>query len=131
MTEENQIATEVIACAIRVHRALGAGLLEKVYQECLFYELNKAGIYVKKEYVLPIKYDGIVLESGLRIDLLVEDKLVVELKSVDEINDVHMAQTLTYLKLSDCKLGLIINFNVALLKQGIKRIINNPVSVSN
>ena len=128
MIEENQIATEVIACAIRVHRALGPGLLEKVYQECLFYELNKAGISVKKEFMLPIKYDGIELESGLRIDLLAENKLVIELKSVDEINDVHMAQTLTYLKLSGCKLGLIINFNVALLKQGIKRIINTPVA---
>lgn len=128
MIEENQIATEVIACAIRVHRALGPGLLEKIYQECLSYELNKAGISVKKEYILPIKYDGIELESGLRIDLLVENKLVIELKSVDEINDVHIAQTLTYLKLSGCKLGLIINFNVALLKQGIKRIINTPVT---
>ena len=128
MIEENQISTEVIDCAIRVHRALGPGLLEKVYQECLFYELNKAGISVKKEFMLPIKYDGIELESGLRIDLLAENKLVIELKSVDEINDVHMAQTLTYLKLSGCKLGLIINFNVALLKQGIKRIINTPVA---
>jgi len=128
MKELNNISAEIIACAMRVHRALGPGLLEKVYQECLFYELNKAGISVKKEFMLPIKYDGIELESGLRIDLLVENKLVIELKSVDEINDVHMAQTLTYLKLSGCKLGLIINFNVALLKQGIKRIINTPVA---
>ncbi len=129
MTEENKIATEVIACAIRVHRALGPGLLEKVYHECLFYELKKAGFLVQKEFSLPIKYDGIELESGLRIDLLIENKLIIELKSVDEINDIHLAQTLTYLKLSGCKLGLIINFNVALLKQGIKRIINTPVAI--
>ncbi len=128
MDEENKIATEVIACAIRVHRALGPGLLEKVYHECLFYELKKSGLSTHKEFMLPIRYDGIELESGLRIDLIVENKLIVELKAVDELNDVHLAQTLTYLKLSNCKLGLIINFNVALLKQGIKRIINTPVA---
>jgi len=128
MVKENKIATEVIACAIRVHRALGPGLLEKVYHECLFYELKKSGLSVQKEFMLPIRYDGIELESGLRIDLIIENKIIVELKAVDELNDVHLAQTLTYLKLSNCKLGLIINFNVALLKQGIKRIINTPVT---
>ena len=130
MYEENKIATEVIACAIRVHRELGAGLMEKVYQECLAYEFKKVGLEFQQEVNVPIKYDGIELSTGLRVDLLVQNKLIIELKAVDEITDVHIAQTLTYMKLCKCKLGLIINFNVPLLKEGIKRLINTPAPIT-
>lgn len=121
---ENEIAKIVIGRAIEVHRALGPGLLESAYQECLFYELQNEGFKVEKEKSMPLVYKEINIDCGYRIDLLVENKLVVELKSVDELNDVHLAQTLTYMKLGDYKLGLLINFNVNLLKAGIKRLIN-------
>ena len=121
---ENDIATKIIGCAIDVHKSLGAGLLESAYQECLYYKLKKEGLTVEKEKPMPLVYENVKLECGYRIDLLVENKVVIELKSVDSLNDVHMAQTLTYMKLGNYKLGLLINFNVTLLKQGIKRIIN-------
>jgi GxxExxY protein len=130
MIEENKIATEIIACAIRVHRALGPGLLEKAYQECLLHELTKSGLKVEKEKLVTFIYDEVKIDCGYRIDLLVEDKVIIELKAVEDISDVHLAQTLTYVKLSNCKLGLIINFNVSLLKQGIKRIINTHSAIS-
>ena len=130
MNEENQIATEIIACAIRVHRVLGPGLLERAYQECLVHELKKSGLQVEKEKTMPLIYDEIQVDTGYRIDLLIENKVIIELKAVTEITDIHIAQTLTYLKLSECKLGLIINFNVILLKQGIKRLINTPSAIS-
>lgn len=109
---------------MEVHSVLGPGLLEKAYQECLFYKLNKAGLYVEKEKPMPLVFEDVRLECGYRIDLLVENKLVLELKCVDALNDVHLAQTLTYMKLGDYKLGLLINFNVARLKEGIKRVVN-------
>ncbi|MFM7022488.1 MAG: GxxExxY protein [Flavobacteriales bacterium] len=129
MEIENNIATEIIACAIRVHRELGPGLLEKAYTECLFHELKKSGLSVEKEKTMPLIYDGIEIESGYRIDLIVENRVIIELKAIDQIIDIHVAQTLTYLKLSKCKLGLIINFNTSLLKHGIKRIINTPIGI--
>ena len=123
--DENQISKIIIGKAIEVHRALGPGLLESAYQECLYYELTTEGLSVEKEKPMPIVYKDIRLDHGYRIDLLVEDKVVIELKSVDRLIDVHTAQILTYLKLGDYKLGLLINFNVGLLKEGINRYVNN------
>lgn len=124
---ENEIAKRVIGLAIEVHKALGPGLLESAYQECLFYKINKEGLKVEKEKPMPLVFEEVKLECGYRMDLLVENKLVVELKSVEALNNVHMAQTLTYMKLGNYKLGLLINFNVTLLKHGIKRIINGTL----
>ncbi len=121
---ENEIATKVINCSIKVHKELGPGLLEKVYEEALCYMLRKEGLKVEKQKELPIFFDGVKLESVYKLDLLVEDKLIIELKSVESLSDIHLAQTLTYLKLGGLKLGLLINFNVSLLKNGIKRVIN-------
>ena len=121
---ENELSKQVIGIGIDVHRALGPGLLESAYKECLFYKLTKAGLYVEKEKSMPLVYEEVKLDCGYRIDLLVENKLVIELKAVEALNDVHLAQTLTYLKLGNYKLGLLINFNVALLRNGIKRIVN-------
>lgn len=122
---ENELSRIVFDCALRVHQNLGPGLLESAYEECLFYELKKTGIEVQKQKPLPLVYEEIKLDIGYRIDLIVENKLIVEIKSVESLNDVHFAQLLTYLKLTDCKLGLLINFNVNLIKNGIKRIVNN------
>lgn len=122
---ENELSNKVLGLAIKVHSALGAGLLEKTYQECLFYEITKAGIFCEKEKPMPLVYEDVKLDCGYRIDLLVENKLVLELKSADMLNDVHLAQTLTYLKLGKFKLGLLINFNVSMLKNGIKRVVNS------
>jgi len=124
MELENSLATKIIGLAIKVHKELGPGLLESVYKECLFYELKKAGIFVEKEKSLPVIYDGEELECGFRLDLFVSTKVIIEIKSTKQINDIYLAQLLTYLKLSECKLGLLINFNVLLLKDGIKRVIN-------
>lgn len=123
---ENEISNVIIGKAIKVHKFLGPGLLESAYQECLLYELKNSGLSVEKEKSLPIIYEEIKLDHGYRIDLLVENKLVIEIKSVDFLLDVHTAQILTYLKIGGYKLGLLINFNVSLLKQGIKRFINTP-----
>jgi GxxExxY protein len=122
---ENELSGLIIGLAIKVHRRLGPGLLESSYQECLYYEIRKAGILVEKQKNLPLVYEDVKLECGYRVDLLIEKKVVVEIKSVEALNDVHLAQVLTYLRLSDCKLGLLINFNVLLLKDGIKRVVNN------
>ncbi len=119
-----ELTKEVIGVAIKVHKALGPGLLESAYKEVLFYELKKNGFNVRKEVPMPLIYEEVKLDCGYRIDLLVNNELVIELKSVDALNDVHMAQILTYMKLGNYKLGLLINFNVALLKNGIKRVIN-------
>lgn len=121
---ENEIAGKVIGCAIKVHRALGPGLLENSYQECLFYEISQSGLYVEKEKPMPLVYEQVKLDCGYRLDLLIENKLVIELKAVETLDDVHLAQILTYLKLGNFRLGLLINFNVTLLKNGIKRVIN-------
>jgi GxxExxY protein len=121
---ENEIANKIIGLAIEVHSALGPGLLESAYQECLFYKIGKSGMKVEKEKPMPLIFEEVKLECGYRIDLLVENKLVIEFKSVEALNDVHLAQTLTYMKLGNYKLGLLINFNVALLKNGIRRVVN-------
>lgn len=121
---ENEIANKVIGLSIDVHRALGPGLLESAYKESLYYKIRKDGLYVEKEKAMPLIFEEVKLDCGYRIDLIVENKLVIEIKSVDGLNDIHLAQTLTYLKLGNYKLGLLINFNVILLKEGIKRIIN-------
>jgi GxxExxY protein len=122
--EENKITKKIIGAAIEVHKALGPGLLESAYQECLFFELKSLGFKVKKEISLPIVYKEIKLNHGYRIDLLVENTIVLELKTVEKFTDVHSAQILTYMKLGDYPLGLLINFHTKLLKNGIKRFIN-------
>lgn len=122
---ENELSEIVIGCAIKVHKALGPGLLESAYEECLYYEITKTGLKAEKQKTLPLVYEEVKLDCGYRIDLLVENKLIVELKAVDALNDVYLAQVLTYLRLSNCKLGLLINFNVGKLKDGIRRIVNN------
>jgi len=124
MQVENDLATEVIGSAITIHRALGPGLLESAYKECLFYELISKGLYVEKEKPLPLIYKEIKMDCGYRLDLLVENKIIVEVKAVEALNDVHLAQVLTYLKVSGCKLGLLMNFNVLKVKDGVRRIIN-------
>lgn len=124
MIHENQITEAIIGCAIKVHKALGPGLLESAYQECLFYELKKAGLKVDKEIPLPLIYEEVKLDCGYRVDLMVENCIIVELKAVEELTDIHLAQVLTYLKLADCKLGLLINFNVTQLTKGLRRVIN-------
>ena len=121
---ENDITGKIIGCAIEVHKALGPGLLESAYEECLFYELMEAGLKVERQKPLPVVYKEVKLEAGYRIDLLVENSVVVELKAVEALNDVHTAQVLTYLKLSGCKIGLLMNFNVYRLTDGIKRLVN-------
>jgi GxxExxY protein len=122
--KENELARKVIGLALKVHQELGPGLLERVYQECLYYEIKRANMEVKKEVPIPIKYDMLEIESAYRIDLLVENKLVIELKSVSDLHDIHFAQTLTYLRLANKRLGLLLNFNEILLKDGIRRVIN-------
>lgn len=121
---ENELSKKIIGCAIEVHKQLGPGLLESAYQECLFYELKLAGMKVIKEKPMPIVYKEVKLDHGYRIDLLVEDKVVIEIKTVEAFNDVHTAQVLTYLRLGNYKLGLLLNFYTTILKNGIKRIIN-------
>lgn len=123
MTEQ-EISKIVFDCALRVHKVLGPGLLESAYEECLFYELKKTNLKVEKQKPLPLIYEEVKLDVGYRIDIIIEDKFIVEIKSVETLNDVHLAQLLTYLRLSDCKLGLLINFNVKLLKNGVQRVIN-------
>ena len=122
---ENEISKVIFDCALIVHKALGPGLLESAYEHCLYYELQKAGLKVEKQKPLPLIYKDVKLEIGYRVDLLVENKVIIEVKSVDALNDIHLAQILTYLKLSDCKLGMLINFNVTLIKNGIRRVVNN------
>lgn len=122
--ELNEISAKILDCAIKVHRAIGPRLLESTYEVCLGHELRKVGLQIETQVQLPIVYDGIKIEAGYRIDLLIEDKIIVELKSVERLLPIHEAQLLTYLRLSRKKLGLLINFNVYLLKDGFKRIIN-------
>ena len=122
---ENDLSQIIIGSAIKVHTVLGPGLLESAYEECLYYELVKEGLKVEKQKAFPLIYEEIKLEVGYRLDLIVEDKVIIEIKSVEVLNDVHLAQILTYLKLSNVKLGLLINFNVSRVKDGIKRVVNN------
>jgi GxxExxY protein len=119
------LSYKIIGLAIEVHRQLGPGLLESAYQQCLYYEIKKAGLKVEKEITLPIIYKDITLDQGYRIDLLIEDKLVIELKTVESFTSVHFAQILTYLKLGNYPLGLLINYNSKILRNNIKRFINS------
>ena len=124
MMDENALSNEVIGAAIEVHRQIGPGLLESVYQECLTYELTGRGINVKQEVPVAVRYKGREFPAAYRMDLLIEDKLVGELKAVDIMLPVYMAQLLSYLKMSRLKLGLLINFNVPQLRDGVKRVVN-------
>jgi GxxExxY protein len=121
---ENEISQKIINQAISVHKTLGPGLLENAYKECLYHKLLCSGLSVEKEKPMPLIFEEVKLDCGYRIDLLVEGKVVIEIKSVENLNDVHFAQTLTYMKLGNIRLGLLINFNVYQLIQGIKRIVN-------
>ena len=121
---ENVLTDQIIGCAIEVHRHLGPGLLESVYEECLCYELSQLGLRFERQVHLPVSYKGIKLECGHKLDLVVEDSVVVELKAIDELAPIHQAQLLTYLKTSNKKVGLLINFNVQFLKNGLKRVVN-------
>ncbi|MES2646728.1 MAG: GxxExxY protein [Bacteroidota bacterium] len=121
---ENELSYKILGLAIDVHTKLGPGLLESAYKECLYYKIGKEGYWIEKEKPMPLIFEDIKLDCGYRVDLMVEGKLILEIKSVEALNDVHLAQVLTYLKLADCKLGLLINFNVIRLKDGVKRIVN-------
>lgn len=123
MEETNQLTYNIIGCAYKVHSALGPGLLESTYEACLAYELRKLDYKVETQKALPVVYEDVKLDAGYRIDILIENKVLLELKSIEAINDIHIAQILTYLKLSGVKTGLLINFNVKDLKQGIKRFV--------
>ena len=122
---ENELSNKIIGLTLDVHTALGPGLLESAYKECVYYKIGKSGLYVEKEKPMPLVFEEVRLDCGYRIDLLVENKLVIEIKSVEALCDIHLAQVLTYLKLGNYKLGLLMNFNVAKFKDGIKRVVNN------
>jgi GxxExxY protein len=122
-SKTNQLSNQIIGLAIKVHNHLGPGLLESSYKECLFYEIIQAGLNAQKEKPLPLVYQDVKLEIGYRVDIMVENKLIIEIKSVESLTDIHTAQMLTYLKLSGKRLGLLINFNVSYLKNGIKRLV--------
>jgi len=124
MFDRNEfIAKAVVESAFKVHKALGPGLLEKIYEVCLAHELLKSGIDVKRQVCVPIKYDGIIFDEGLKLDLLLNDKVIIEIKAVEKVNPVWHAQIINHLKLTGCSLGFLINFNVPLIKQGIRRFV--------
>jgi GxxExxY protein len=122
---ENEITEIIIGCAIKVHKALGPGLLESAYEECLDFEMRKTTLEIERQKPLPLVYEEVKLDCGYRLDFIANKKVVLEVKSVEALNDIHLAQTLTYLRLSKCKVGLLINFNVVKLTEGIKRVVNN------
>jgi GxxExxY protein len=126
--ELNEISGRIIAAAMKVHTAIGAGVLESVYQSCLHHELKNAGLSVQAQVALPVVYGGMHLDSGYRIDLLVEETVVVELKCVESLLPIHKAQLLTYLRLANKPLGLLLNFNVVHMRYGIKRVLNNKLA---
>ena len=121
---ENEIGERVLGCALKVHKALGPGLIESVYEACLAHELGKAGLPFDRQLSLPVTYDGVIIEAGYRLDLLVQRQVVIEIKAIETIAKVHRAQLLSYLKLGGFRLGYLLNFNVSLLKDGIVRIVN-------
>jgi len=122
---ENQISQVVIKNAIKVHKKLGPGLLESAYSKCMTYELLNENLFVEREKQIHLLYDEVRIHKAYKLDLLINEKVIVEIKAVTALTDVHMAQILTYLKLTNCKLGLLLNFNVKLIKYGIKRVVNN------
>ena len=119
------VASEVVHACLIVHRALGPGLLESVYEACLEHELRKLGLRVTRQHALPVRYDGLVLDTAFRVDLFVEQHLILEIKAVREVHPVHLAQLRTYLRCADCRLGLLLNFGGVLMKTGIHRVVNN------
>ncbi|MCJ7933708.1 MAG: GxxExxY protein [Chryseobacterium sp.] len=121
---ENDISKIVYEAGYIIHKALGPGLLESAYEECLFYELNKHDILVERQKPMPLIYDEVKMDVGYRLDFLIEKKFVLEIKSIESLQDIHLAQILTYLRLSNCKLGMLINFNTLQFKNGVKRVIN-------
>lgn len=123
---DEKLFKRILDLSFTVHKTLGPGLLESAYEACLNYELQKSGLYVEKQKPLPLVYEDIKLEAGYRVDLLLEKKIIVEIKSVEALADIHLAQILTYLKLSGCKLGLLANFNVAFFRDGFPRVILTP-----
>ncbi|MBT4970295.1 MAG: GxxExxY protein [Bacteroidetes bacterium] len=123
MESENILAKTIIGKSLEVHKALGPGLLESAYEECLSYELANSGLYIERQKALPIIYKELKLEHGYRADIVVENKVIIEIKSVEALADIHIAQALTYLKFSKLRLALLLNFNVKLLKDGIRRLI--------
>ena len=125
MITENEITEVVIGCAIKVHKSLGPGLLESAYEECLDYELRKTVLEIERQKPLPLIYEEVKLDCGYRLDFMVNKKVIIEIKSIEALNDIHLAQILTYLRLSNCKVGLLINFNVVKLTNGLKRVVNN------
>ncbi len=120
-----ELTESVIACAMEVHRSLGPGLLELAYEQCLCHEMKIRGLPFERQVALPVKYKGVSLDCGYRIDILVDKRVILEIKTVDSISKVHVAQLLTYLKMLDLRVGLLLNFNVDLLKNGIQRVVNN------
>ena len=124
---ENEISKIIFDLGLKIHKNLGPGLLESAYEECLFYEILKTGLFVEKQKPMPLIYEEVKLDIGYRMDLLVEKSVVIEVKSCEALNDVHLAQVLTYLKLSGCKLGMLINFNSFLFKDGVRRVINGQL----
>ena len=120
-----EVARQIVDAAIKVHRALGPGLLESAYQKCLAYELRKRSLRVECEVLQPVIYEDVRIDAGYRIDMLIEDCVIIENKTVEKLLPIHQAQLLTYLKLRDCRLGFLLNWNVPLMKQGIKRMVNN------
>lgn len=121
---ENELSRIVFDLGLKIHKKLGAGLFESVYEECLFYEINNYGLKVERQKYLPIIYENLLIEKAFKIDLIVENKLILEIKAVDFLNDIHRVQVLTYLKMTGCKLGLLLNFRTDVFKDGIKRVIN-------
>jgi len=122
---ENEITEIIIGCAINVHKALGPGLLESAYEECMDYELRKTALKVERQKPLPLIYEDVKLNCGYRLDFMVNKKVIIEIKSIEGLNDIHLAQILTYLRLSNTKVGLLINFNVVKLTNGIRRVVND------
>ena len=121
---ENQITEKIIGCGINVHIALGPGLLESAYESCLYYELLESGLFVERQKAIPLIYKQVKMDCGYRADLVVEGRIIVEVKAVEVLNEIHIMQTVTHLRLTNCRLGLLMNFNVIRLKDGIRRIIN-------
>ena len=124
MIDQKRIAGEIVDAAVKVHRALGPGLLESAYQACLALELKARGLRVECEVGQPVHYDGIDIDTGYRLDMLVEDAIIIENKALAQVQPIHQAQLLTYLKLSGCRIGFLINWNVPRLKNGIQRMVN-------
>ncbi|MFS4428381.1 GxxExxY protein [Chryseobacterium sp. GVT01B] len=122
---ENELSKVVFEAGLKIHKKLGAGLFEHVYEECMFYELTKSGIHVEKQKLLPIIYEDLKIDNAFKLDLIVESKVILEIKTVEYISPAHKAQLLTYLKMTNCKLGLLLNFQSDIFKNGVTRIVNN------